>query len=652
MLLALIMATLTLGLLFSGWLTPTPGRAQQVPPNPQPNVESCTNCISEGSVVFEGETYVPVVCIGNSVTVDSGSFLIYSADVRVITTNSDGSTTTTDYAVQPNYSMTWTASVGSFNASGTGDSATFTPTNGGCGTVIFTCNYTNLTPCGDIGHPTTTSGFSVAQMSTNCTSGTVVLGNSSSATNLWYAANMSVTLSATNNNISNSIVVTTHDPCGINPDTYVTNLVAATIITNWWTVNYGSFSTNGSGLSATFTLTNPGSGTVTFNEEYTQNTPCDTNVYSATPLSIPFNVISVTLTNMGFANGNHQISKDDGSGTYPSPEWQLLTNNMTTNYPTCYTRNTSMTVTPNWIIIPGGFSGPVLVKGISSGPQLPVVSGFPGSVTSTDNFKNKVDFLNPLTIDWQASLDGGTNWHDIATTANQVYVTLNDPTCATLYHTVVWLACVNAVGQTTVGGTADAVFSGFTGLVVKRVSDNIQMTYWMTNSMGDYQMGATETGGILSAADANGNCQAWSALLRDCFRAHGISADRIKALPVAASDQSILVKDWQFNNPPSGSGTYPYNVGTDAFDLPGVPGQGNSNPPGGFNGHWITLCNGSYYDPSYGTSKVSGANKDKDYEDGSLAGYGESLPPSNGTGVRKNDTSAGSASELHYTTDN
>jgi hypothetical protein len=363
-------------------------------------------------------------------------------------------------------------------------------------------------------------------------------------------------------------------------------------------------------------------------------------------------VISVTLTNMGFANGNHQISKDDGSGTYPSPEWQLLTNNMTTNYPTCYTRNTSMTVTPNWIIIPGGFSGPVLVKGISSGPQLPVVSGFPGSVTSTDNFKNKVDFLNPLTIDWQASLDGGTNWHDIATTANQVYVTLNDPTCATLYHTVVWLACVNAVGQTTVGGTADAVFSGFTGLVVKRVSDNIQMTYWMTNSMGDYQMGATETGGILSAADANGNCQAWSALLRDCFRAHGISADRIKALPVAASDQSILVKDWQFNNPPSGSGTYPYNVGTDAFDLPGVPGQGNSNPPGGFNGHWITLCNGSYYDPSYGTSKVSGANKDKDYEDGSLAGYGESLPPSNGTGVRKNDTSAGSASELHYTTDN
>jgi len=49
MLLALIMATLTLGLLFSGWLTPTPGKAQQDPPNPTPNQENCaasTNVLS------------------------------------------------------------------------------------------------------------------------------------------------------------------------------------------------------------------------------------------------------------------------------------------------------------------------------------------------------------------------------------------------------------------------------------------------------------------------------------------------------------------------------------------------------------------------------------------------------------------------------
>jgi len=46
MLLALIvMATLTLGLLFSGWLTPTPGKAQPNQSNPQPNQETTdTNC--------------------------------------------------------------------------------------------------------------------------------------------------------------------------------------------------------------------------------------------------------------------------------------------------------------------------------------------------------------------------------------------------------------------------------------------------------------------------------------------------------------------------------------------------------------------------------------------------------------------------------
>jgi len=43
MLLVLIMATLTLGLLFSGWLTPTPGKAQAGGGNSPPNNEN-TNC--------------------------------------------------------------------------------------------------------------------------------------------------------------------------------------------------------------------------------------------------------------------------------------------------------------------------------------------------------------------------------------------------------------------------------------------------------------------------------------------------------------------------------------------------------------------------------------------------------------------------------
>jgi hypothetical protein len=84
-----------------------------------------------------------------------------------------------------------------------------------------------------------------------------------------------------------------------------------------------------------------------------------------------------------------------------------------------------MTVTPHFVVIPSSFSA-VLVKGISSGPQLPVTNGVSPTIVSTNYFHNYVDFLNPLTIDWQVSIDNGTNWHDIATSANKVYATLND----------------------------------------------------------------------------------------------------------------------------------------------------------------------------------------------------------------------------------
>lgn len=161
-------------------------------------------------------------------------------------------------------------------------------------------------------------------------------------------------------------------------------------------------------------------------------------------------------------------------------------------------------------------------------------------------------------------------------------------------------------------------------------------------------MGGRETSQILQRSDANGNCESWSALFRDALRVQGLTADRIMALPSAISDGSILVKDWLFYDPPSGTGTYAYVIGIDAIDQYGVPGQGNPDPPGGFNGHWITLYNNQFYDPSYGSTKVTGVDKNKMYEDAALAGYGNLI----GTSSRKNDTSTNSVSELDYQVDN
>ena len=364
--------------------------------------------------------------------------------------------------------------------------------------------------------------------------------------------------------------------------------------------------------------------------------------------SFAVSVIRVTLQNVTFSGTNyHAVLRDTNGVAYPTPHW-------TTNYsaPVCYTRNTHMQVAAIFGVEPSTWSGPVVVYGDSSGPKLRATTNTASggtltvSLTSTNAFVNQVDYLNPMSIDWSYSPDYGTNWCTAGTSTNRAYVTLSNP-IALVYHTVVHIDCVNAAGQTTTNGTADAIFQEFTDRVVRRVYDSAQMTYWASS-----QMGGTETGEILQRTDANGNCQAWSGMLRDCFRVQGINADRIRALPVSASDNSILVKSWSFNEPPSGTGTYPYVVGTDAFDQNGIPGQGNANPPGAFNGHWITRCNDAYYDPSYGTAKVTGTNKDKTYEDGALDGYGASLPPSNGTSVRKNNVSSGSASELDYQVDN
>jgi hypothetical protein len=165
-----------------------------------------------------------------------------------------------------------------------------------------------------------------------------------------------------------------------------------------------------------------------------------------------------------------------------------------------------------------------------------------------------------------------------------------------------------------------------------------QMTYWRNNLAG-----GTTTTAILSQDDANGNCQAWSMLFRDCLRLQTISASRI-LLTAEPNDPGLLVKEWSFHDPPSGSGRYPYLHPQDLVDTWGVAGQGNPNPGGGFTVHYVTLSNFAYYDPSYGSEVVAGSDLDKSYEDKYLAGY--SWNPL--TAGRKNDLSANSPAEVTH----
>jgi len=108
MLLALIvMTTFTLGLLFSGWLTPTTGKAQPNQPNPPPNQET-TNCIENGpttnvlancgSVIDNGTLTNTDLCVQQGGTLPYPDWLVeptISSGAVVYTTTYDCTNTVT-----------------------------------------------------------------------------------------------------------------------------------------------------------------------------------------------------------------------------------------------------------------------------------------------------------------------------------------------------------------------------------------------------------------------------------------------------------------------------------------------------------------------------------------------------------------------------
>jgi hypothetical protein len=82
----------------------------------------------------------------------------------------------------------------------------------------------------------------------------------------------------------------------------------------------------------------------------------------------------------------------------------------------------------------------------------------------------------------------------------------------------------------------------------------------------------------------------------------------------------LLVKNWSFTP----AGTAPAAVApfthwsTEIADVAGVPGQGNSNPPGAFLNHFIVVYAGQYWDPSYGAGPFANQTA---WEDASLEGF-------------------------------
>jgi hypothetical protein len=389
--------------------------------------------------------------------------------------------------------------------------------------------------------------------------------------------------------------------------------------------------------------------------------------YKDAPEEKTVKLVPVEIKEISFAGSNyHELKSDDGNKTYDAPQWldgngdgQATTSTSTgdKNYPVSFTRNTNPIVGAMFSIhgLPNNLAIKLRAKG-SDGIKIPetaaqvngndVTLPVTASDTSWPNmikFYDRNDANKAFKLDWEIKV-GDSDWAQVASTKHQVYLTLNDPVTALRQETLFYLSAKNADGDNAEASARNSMFGEFTDLVVTRL-DGVQMTYWMNNAMG-----CTDTPDLLSSQDGNGNCQSWGGFFRDMLRIHGITADRIRVWP-KAGDSSVIVKNWQFNQPPSGPPQHPYIENLDAFDLAGIPGQGNLNPPGSFNGHWITKSGGLYYDPSYGTTAISGGNADKTYEDGAFDGFGEQYRTSTGAvirGIRKNNSGNTALSEVDY----
>ena len=161
MLLALtIMATLTLGLLFSGWLTPTTGRAQGGP-NPPPNQENTnTNCVEHGpytncspncgSVTDNGTLTNTSLCVQQGGTLPYPDWLVeptISAGSIVSTVTYD----CTDTVTKTTNTVTYTISAFGFNPPEPYDTA-----NASLGDHTSQCHVTAIssdTNCSNINIP-------------------------------------------------------------------------------------------------------------------------------------------------------------------------------------------------------------------------------------------------------------------------------------------------------------------------------------------------------------------------------------------------------------------------------------------------------------------------------------------------------------------
>jgi hypothetical protein len=336
----------------------------------------------------------------------------------------------------------------------------------------------------------------------------------------------------------------------------------------WRVLNGGNSVTPQTGTGPTFTITGTAasgrSNDVRVQVSYMgQEDRCD------------FTVVGIQLKSVTFGGtGYRAVAQDNVGPAYTTNHWFDNDNDgVATNttgdrrFPALYVRNQRVTVTRlTATVAPNDFRrASVDVKGDATDNQKFVGTGaidrglltVSTAMVADRPVRNTVFFYDTYDVDWQTTLTPNA-FRSFGKSDNRVYVSLDTPVNATIYETVVHLACSDASGATTPARALDLIWGDFTDLDVRRKPidgfnrrDGVRMGYWRPPQ--SVQQTLPE---MLHSPSGNGACGAWANLLVAETRVHGIRhpATRIveirsdpAAVPNAAPD-GFLVKNWAFRH--------------------------------------------------------------------------------------------------------
>jgi hypothetical protein len=340
------------------------------------------------------------------------------------------------------------------------------------------------------------------------------------------------------------------------------------------------------------------------------------------------------------------------------------------DWPIIAVRGTALTIPyASFVVLPGEDLSGALVMGTATlGAAKFTFSGVAGSQSSgritvthlvaSAPLPNRVgafvsgdDGDHSMQITWQ--ITSGTHTFDAGTSHHPVYVVYATPIAdpSELYVTLVDLTTRAAAGsmlpQTVVTqtyATFQAAQSG--GVIHRRTLDpkSGAVTEDTTSPLTYYPPGWTWAGALANTydygcnslyellSDLVGRCGSWQQLFSTTMWTEGVPVQelpRLDLLPgfpkptgLGAGDVLMLVKNWKFGTPTAPNShryvtTATRSGATVAFgqknfwEVAGVPGQNDPNPPGWFDygDHALVWFNGMIYDPSYGTAPVAAPGK-------------------------------------------